>query len=190
MKMNWPAFRCGCLIVASAVLGGMASAGAQEPTSANGGSAAVISSVAITQAPQRALTFSAFFHTVRLLGGQAGVAAMGHFIVEREKVRSNLLGLHVQSGSWVTDRNLHGLTAGLAAQSSGIMTSTARAAEIIGSRLRLQAYSLTYVDAFRLIAWVCAGMLLVTAVLRKAPMNFAQISMLQQKFISNQRKSS
>src|SRR3984957_2374195 len=143
-----------------------------------------------TQAPQRALTFSAFFHTVRLLGGQAGVAAMGHFIVEREKVQSNLLGLHVQSGSWVTDRNLHGLTAGLAAQSSGIMTSTARAAEIIGSRLRLQAYSLTYVDAFHLIAWVCAGMLLVTAVLRKAPMNFAQISMLQQKFISNQRKSS
>jgi type IV pilus assembly protein PilQ len=54
MKMNWPAFRCGCLIVASAVLGGMASAGAQEPTSANGSSAAVISSVAITQAPQRA----------------------------------------------------------------------------------------------------------------------------------------
>jgi type IV pilus assembly protein PilQ len=54
MKMNWPAFRCGCLIVASAVLGGMTSAGAQEPTSANASSAAVISSVAITQAPQRA----------------------------------------------------------------------------------------------------------------------------------------
>src|ERR1700676_2575770 len=54
MKMNWPAFRCGCLIVASAVLGGMASAGAQEATSANGGSAARISSGAITQAPQRA----------------------------------------------------------------------------------------------------------------------------------------
>jgi type IV pilus assembly protein PilQ len=54
MKMNWPAFRCGCLIVAGAVLGGMTSAGAQEPTSANASSAAVISSVAITQAPQRA----------------------------------------------------------------------------------------------------------------------------------------
>jgi type IV pilus assembly protein PilQ len=55
MKTNWPAFRCGCLIVASVVLGGnMASAGAQEPTSANASSAAVISSVAITQAPQRA----------------------------------------------------------------------------------------------------------------------------------------
>jgi MFS transporter, DHA2 family, multidrug resistance protein len=142
------------------------------------------------EAPQRALTFSAFFHTVRLLGGQAGVAAMGHFIVEREKLHSNLLGLHAQSGSWVTDGYLHGLTAGLSAQSSGIMTSTARAAEIIGSRLRLQAYSLTFVDAFHLIAWVCAGMLLVTAVLRKAPMNFAQISMLQRKVISNQRKSS
>ena len=55
MKTNWPIFRCGCFIVASVVLGGtMASAGAQEPTSATAASAAVISSVAITQAPQRA----------------------------------------------------------------------------------------------------------------------------------------
>jgi DHA2 family multidrug resistance protein len=142
------------------------------------------------EGPQRALTFSAFFHTVRLLGGQAGVAAMVHFIVAREKLHSNLLGLHVQSGSWVTDGNLHGLTAGLSAKSSGIMTSTARAAEIIGSRLRLQAYSLTFIDAFHLIAWVCTGMLLVTAVLRKAPMNFGQISLLQQGSISNQRRIS
>jgi DHA2 family multidrug resistance protein len=115
---------------------------------------------------------------------------MVHFIVAREKLHSNLLGLHVQSGSWVTDGNLHGLTAGLSAKSSGIMTSTARAAEIIGSRLRLQAYSLTFIDAFHLIAWVCTGMLLVTAVLRKAPMNFGQISLLQQGSISNQRRIS
>jgi DHA2 family multidrug resistance protein len=141
-------------------------------------------------APQRALTFSAFYHTVRLLGGQAGVAYMGHFIADREKLHSNLLGLHVQSGSWVTDANLKGLTAGLAAKSSGLMAATGRAAEIIDSKLRLQAYSLTFLDAFHLLAWVCAGMLLLTAVLRKAPMNFSQIPLLQQAFISNQRKKS
>src|SRR5882724_12058115 len=33
-------------------------------------------------APQRVLTFSAFYHSVRLLGGQAGVAYMGHFIAQ------------------------------------------------------------------------------------------------------------
>ena len=54
MKTNWPAFRCGCLIVASAVLGGsLASVRGQEPAGATS-TAAVISSVAITQEPQRA----------------------------------------------------------------------------------------------------------------------------------------
>ncbi len=138
-------------------------------------------------APQRALTFAAFFHTVRLLGGQVGVAFMGHFIADREKLHSNLLGLHVQSGSWITDATLHGLAAGLCAKSSGLMAATGRAAEIIDSKLRLQAYSLTFIDAFHLVAWTCAGMLLLTVVLRKAPMSFAQIPQLQQGVTSTQR---
>ncbi|HTA56749.1 MAG TPA: type IV pilus secretin PilQ [Candidatus Baltobacteraceae bacterium] len=54
MKTNWPAFRCGCLIVASVVLGGsLANVRGQEPSGATS-TAAVISSVAITQEPQRA----------------------------------------------------------------------------------------------------------------------------------------
>ena len=141
-------------------------------------------------APERALTFAAFFHTVRFLGGQVGVAFMGHFIADREQLHSNLLGLHVQSGSWITDGNLHRLVAGLSAKSAGLMAATGRAAEIIDSRLRLQAYSLTFIDAFHLLAWACAGMVLLTAVLRKAPMNFAQIPLLQQGFSSTQRKQS
>ncbi len=54
MKTNWPAFRCGCLIVAGVVLGGgLADVRGQEPAGATS-TAAVISSVAITQEPQRA----------------------------------------------------------------------------------------------------------------------------------------
>ncbi|HZD30280.1 MAG TPA: AMIN domain-containing protein, partial [Candidatus Angelobacter sp.] len=54
MKTNWPAFPGGCLIIASIVLGGsLATLSAQEPTGATSTSA-VISSVAITQEPQRA----------------------------------------------------------------------------------------------------------------------------------------
>ena len=54
MKTNWPAFRCGCLILSSAVLGASPMlAQSQEPAGATAISA-VISSVAITQAPQRA----------------------------------------------------------------------------------------------------------------------------------------
>ncbi|MGB2622620.1 MAG: type IV pilus secretin PilQ [Candidatus Acidiferrum sp.] len=54
MKTNWPAFRCGFLILTSAVLGASpVLAQTQEPAGATATSA-VISSVAITQAPQRA----------------------------------------------------------------------------------------------------------------------------------------
>jgi DHA2 family multidrug resistance protein len=141
------------------------------------------------EAPQRALTFSAFFHTVRLLGGQAGVALMGHFIAEREKLHSNLLGLHVQSGSWVTDSTLHQLAAGLSAKSSGMVAATGRASELIASKLRLQAYSLTFIDAFHLVAWACVGMLLLTAILRKAPLNFRQLPALQQPNSSARNKA-
>jgi type IV pilus assembly protein PilQ len=54
MKTNWPAFRCGCLILSSAVAGASPLlAQTQEPAGATATSA-VISSVAITQAPQQA----------------------------------------------------------------------------------------------------------------------------------------
>src|SRR5437899_2813701 len=54
MKTNWPALRHGCLILASMSLAASAAlAQTQEPVGAKA-SAAVISSVAITQAPKRA----------------------------------------------------------------------------------------------------------------------------------------
>src|SRR6202522_4538104 len=53
--------------------------------------------------PQRILTFSAFFHTIRLFGGTLGAVLMGRFIAEREKFHSNILGWNVQQGSWITD---------------------------------------------------------------------------------------
>jgi type IV pilus assembly protein PilQ len=52
MKTNWPALQYGCLILASLTLPSSAPAQTVVPTSA-GKAAAVISSVAITQAPQR-----------------------------------------------------------------------------------------------------------------------------------------
>ena len=137
-------------------------------------------------APQRVLTFSAFFHTVRLLGGQAGAVLMGHYIADQEKLHSNLLGLQVQSGNWLVDGTVHGLAAGLAGKSSGVLAATGRALEVVDAKLRLQAYSLTFIDAFHLVAWACVLMLFVTALLYKSPMSFGQLPALQQGSISPQ----
>jgi type IV pilus assembly protein PilQ len=54
MKTNWPALRNGCLILTSVVLGGNPAAVRGQDTAATITNASVISSVAITQDPQRA----------------------------------------------------------------------------------------------------------------------------------------
>jgi MFS transporter, DHA2 family, multidrug resistance protein len=127
-----------------------------------------------------ALSFSAYFHVIRLFGGTAGAIYMGHFLARREKLHSNLLGLHVSGGNWITDQNIRAMTAGLYAKSSGIAAASARAIDLIGARLRLQAYSLSLIDGFLLISWSCACALIFIALLRKSPLNFGDLSAMQE----------
>jgi DHA2 family multidrug resistance protein len=130
--------------------------------------------------PQWVLTFSAFFHVIRLFGGTAGAIYMGHFIADREKLHSNLLGLHVSAGNWITDQNIHAMAAGLYAKSYGMAAAGARAVDLIGARLRLQAYSLSLVDGFVLLAYSCVCALVFVALLRKSPLNYGDLSTVQQ----------
>jgi DHA2 family multidrug resistance protein len=126
--------------------------------------------------PQAVLTFSAFFHVVRLFGGQIGVAVMTHFVAIRERVHSNLLGLHVQGGQWITDSMVHQLTAGLYGKSASASSATGRAVGLVAGRIRLQAYTLSFIDGFHLICWACVIALLLTALLRKAPLDYGELA--------------
>jgi DHA2 family multidrug resistance protein len=140
--------------------------------------------------PQWILTFSAFFHTVRLFGGNLGAVFMGHFIAQREKLHSNLLGLHVQSGNWITDTNIHQLTAGLSSKSSGVAAATGRAVGVISDRLRLQAYTLSINDGFYLVAWACVVSLLLISLLRKSPLNYGDLTVIQERLNTPQEAKS
>ena len=126
--------------------------------------------------PQNVLTFSAFFHVVRLFGGQVGVTVMTHFIAVRERVHSNLLGLHVQQGESTTEASIRQLTAAFYGKSSGLPAAAGRAVGLVAGRVRLQAYALTFIDGFHLIAWACVGALILTALLRKAPLNYEELA--------------
>ena len=129
--------------------------------------------------PQWIMTFSAFFHTIRLFGGATGAVYMGHFLAQREKLHSNLLGLHVSQGSWISEGNIRALTAGLYAKSPGVAAAGGRAVDLIGTRLRLQAYTLSLIDGFILLVWSCVVGLVLTALLRKSPLNYGHLSTLQ-----------
>jgi MFS transporter, DHA2 family, multidrug resistance protein len=130
--------------------------------------------------PQRILTFSAFFHTVRIFGGTLGAVMMGRFIAEREKLHSNLLGLHVQQGNWLTDGSIRQMTAGLFAKSAGLAQATGRAVGVVSARLRLQAYTLSLIDGFYLVAWASVIALFFVALLRESPLKYGDLSAMQQ----------
>ena len=140
--------------------------------------------------PQAALTFSAFFHIVRLLGGQMGVAFMTYFIAVREQLHSNLLGLHVQQGNWIDDASIRQLSAGLYAKSSGLPAATGRAVGLISARVRLQAYTLTFIDGFHLIAWACVAALLLVALLKRSPLHYGELGFPEEDDSATQRTKS
>ena len=137
--------------------------------------------------PEWVLTFSAFFHVVRIFGGTVGAIYMGHFIAQREKLHSNLLGLHVGGGDWITGQNVHAMTAGLYDKSSGMTAAGTRAIELMVARLRLQAYSLSINDGFLLIAWSCACALIFVALLRRSPLDYGDLSAQQPAPVSAKR---
>jgi DHA2 family multidrug resistance protein len=131
--------------------------------------------------PQWILTFSAFFHTVRLFGGELGAVYMGHFVAQREKLHSNLLGLHVQSGNWITDGNLRALAAGVYAKSYGVPAAAGRAVDLMEARVRLQAYTLSINDGFYLVAWASVVAMLLTAMMHGSPLSYGNLSALQER---------
>jgi hypothetical protein len=73
------------------------------------------------------------------------------------------------------------MAAGFYAKSSGLVTAGARAVDLIAARVRLQAYSLSVIDGFLLIAWSCVCALILVALLRRSPLNYGDLSTVQQK---------
>jgi hypothetical protein len=92
-----------------------------------------------------------------------------------------LLGiLGVIMGAGIVTLTGRMLTLGLAdLKGSGLLAATGRAVELIGARIRLQAYKLTLIDGFYLVGWACAVALLLVALLHKAPLNYGELSAVQ-----------
>jgi MFS transporter, DHA2 family, multidrug resistance protein len=124
-------------------------------------------------------TFSGFMHLVRLFGGQIGVAAMTRFITVRERFHSNLLGLHVSIGNWITDERLRLLTAGLSSGSAGSEEARQRAVGILSQQVRGQAYTMSIADAFLLIGWMVIAYLLLMLFLRPGKMSYKILRNMQ-----------
>ena len=125
--------------------------------------------------PIDVLTFAGYFQTVRLFGGQIGVAFMQHFLSAREQFHSNILGLGVQLGQPATDQRLLGLISGMMSHSPGLAVATGRAADILGLQVRQQAFTLAITDSFLLVAFSVVCCLIVIACMAPVPTQYRQV---------------
>jgi DHA2 family multidrug resistance protein len=127
----------------------------------------------------KAATISGCMHFVRLFGGVVGVAAMTRFLSLREQFHSNMLGLHVKTGSWLTDERIGMLTGGLLPQSTGMEEAHDRALKLLDQQVRAQSYTMATSDAFILIGWVVVAYLLLMLLMRPAKISFKQIASMK-----------
>jgi len=126
-----------------------------------------------------AATFSGLMHFIRIFGGQIGVAFMTRVVSVREQFHSNLLGLHVQAGGWLTAERVRMLTAGMLPQSTGPEEAQYRAVEILGRQVRKQAFTLATADGFLMIGWIVVAYLVMMLFLRPGKFSYKDLSRMQ-----------
>jgi MFS transporter, DHA2 family, multidrug resistance protein len=127
----------------------------------------------------KAATFSGFMHFIRLFGGEVGVAAMTRFLSLRQKFHSNMLGLHVEPGSWLTDERIRMLSGGVLPASTGQEEALSRAVRLLDQQVRAQAYTMATADGFILIGWMVVAYLLLMLLLRPAKISYKDIRRMQ-----------
>jgi len=122
--------------------------------------------------PINVLTYASFIHCIRLFGGEAGTALMQRLISVREQFHSNMIGLHVDVGNWLTSERLQLLTQGLFPGSAGAEAAQERAALLLGGQVKLQAYTLAYADGYLAIACVAALAIVLIACMKPMKIYF------------------
>jgi len=144
----------------------------------NGMVGAIILEVVNTGALNRpidVLTFSGYFQTLRLLGGEAGIAYMQHFISTREQFHSNVLSLAVQLVQPSTNQRMVALSAGMVSRAPGLTIAAERAAVIVSLQVRQQAFTLAITDSFLLISCSVVCCLLIVACMQRVPTQYQKV---------------
>lgn len=122
--------------------------------------------------PMNILTYSAFIHTVRLFGGESGTAIMQRLVAVREQFHSNMIGLHVEAGHWLTSERLGTLAQALFPNSAGREEAQARAALTLGGQVKRQAFALAYSDGYVALAFVAALAIILIACMKPMKIYF------------------
>src|SRR4030095_11156263 len=100
---------------------------------------------------------------------------MSRFLSLRQKFHSNMLGLHVETGSWLTDERIRMLSGGVLPASTGPEEALSRAVRVLEQQVRAQAYTMAVADGFILIGWMVVAYLLLMLFLRPSKFSYRDL---------------
>jgi DHA2 family multidrug resistance protein len=121
--------------------------------------------------PLQAAAIATTIQIARLLGAEIGSAVIQTFVRVREQTYSNLIGQHLLSGSSAIEGVATQLAGPFGNRPTGLGDPTAQGLDLLASLVQREAYVLSYIDAFWLIAWVSLSGLLLILLLRRPPRN-------------------
>jgi DHA2 family multidrug resistance protein len=132
---------------------------------------AVVTFTIANVTPPQAAAIATTLQIARLFGNEIGNAAIQTFVRVREQVYSNLIGLHVITGSPTVAQATTQLAVPFGARQTGLGSAALQGAGVLASLVRREAFVLAYIDAFWLVAWVTAVGILLVLLLRPPPPN-------------------
>ena len=128
------------------------------------------------QSPAQVLTFSGFFHTVRIMGGQIGTVLMLHLLSERTKFHANVLSQETGLARLPVSEFLHGSAAALSPATANPAQTAGQTGYFLGSIVRQQASALGFADAFAIIAWASIVVLVLIVFIRLSIPSFKELA--------------
>jgi hypothetical protein len=93
----------------------------------------------------------------RLFGAELGTAFVQTFVRVREQLYSNLIGLHVTTGSLLTDQRLADYARAVTGRAVGQAEASARATALLAGAVQRQAYVPAFIDTFMVIGFGMIG---------------------------------
>jgi MFS transporter, DHA2 family, multidrug resistance protein len=118
--------------------------------------------------PEIQLTFGGMLQTVRLMGGEIGLAFTETLVRVREQHASNLIGQHVVAGSSTTIDRLHAYASAVYAGSPAGQAD-ARATALLGTAIAQASNLQAVIDGFFAIAAISAASILLLLVIGGPP---------------------
>ncbi len=121
------------------------------------------------------LSFGGFFQTIRLFGGELGASFIQFFLHSRQVFHTELLSSAIRAGDPSAAARNRLLYAGMHAHSATTDIASGRAAYLFVGSVRQQAFTLSIMDGFTLIAYAATGCLFIIVCFKPLNIGYKQI---------------